>query len=38
MFRVSGDRVDLGLLADFLRALPLPARVLNELVRYNPHG
>ncbi|KND62212.1 putative exported protein [Candidatus Burkholderia verschuerenii] len=38
MFRVSGDRVDLGILADFLRALPLPSRVLNELVRYNPHG
>ncbi|WP_277187300.1 YhdP family protein [Caballeronia sp. BR00000012568055] len=38
LFRVAGDRVDLGILADFLRALPLPARVLNELVRFNPHG
>lgn len=35
---VSGDRVDLGILAEFSRALPLPRRLLNELVRFNPRG
>ncbi|WP_250463087.1 YhdP family protein [Caballeronia sp. GAFFF2] len=38
MFRVAGDHVDLGILADFVRALPVPPRVLNELVRFNPRG
>ncbi|MCC8391924.1 TIGR02099 family protein [Paraburkholderia sp. MMS20-SJTR3] len=35
---VSGDRVDLGILAEFSRALPLPRRFLNQLVRINPRG
>ena len=35
---VAGDRVDLGILAEFSRALPLPRRLLNELVRFNPRG
>lgn len=35
---VSGDRVDLGILAEFSRALPLPRRLLNSLVRFNPRG
>ncbi|SMG42663.1 YhdP family protein [Paraburkholderia susongensis] len=35
---VSGDRVDLGILAEFSRALPLPRRFLNMLVRINPRG
>jgi len=35
---VSGDRVDLGILAEFSRALPLPRALLNSLVRYNPRG
>ncbi|MFM0152504.1 YhdP family protein [Paraburkholderia sediminicola] len=35
---VSGDRVDLGILAEFSRALPLPSRLLNNLVRFNPRG
>ncbi|MFL9897598.1 YhdP family protein [Paraburkholderia fungorum] len=35
---VSGDRVDLGILAEFSRALPLPRRLLNNLVRFNPRG
>nr|WKF58397.1 hypothetical protein HUO10_002895 [Paraburkholderia busanensis] len=35
---VSGDRVDLGILAEFSRALPLPPRLLNNLVRFNPRG
>ncbi|APR36890.1 YhdP family phospholipid transporter [Paraburkholderia sp. SOS3] len=34
----SGDRVDLGILAEFSRALPLPRRLLNNLVRFNPRG
>ncbi|MDR5853637.1 AsmA-like C-terminal region-containing protein [Caballeronia sp. LZ062] len=38
LFRVTGDQVDLGILAEFTRALPVPARVLNELVRFNPRG
>ncbi|MCC8401349.1 TIGR02099 family protein [Paraburkholderia sp. MMS20-SJTN17] len=38
LLRVSGDRVDLGILAEFSRALPLPRRLLNELVRINPRG
>ncbi|MEZ0602774.1 YhdP family protein [Paraburkholderia sp. IW21] len=35
---VSGDRVDLGILAEFSRTLPLPQRLLNNLVRFNPRG
>ncbi|CAB3769857.1 hypothetical protein LMG29542_06207 [Paraburkholderia humisilvae] len=35
---VAGDRVDLGILAEFTRALPLPRRLLNSLVRFNPRG
>jgi uncharacterized protein (TIGR02099 family) len=38
LIRISGDTVDLGLLAQFMRALPLPHRVLNELDRFDPHG
>ncbi|APA85760.1 DUF3971 domain-containing protein [Paraburkholderia sprentiae WSM5005] len=38
LLSVSGDRVDLGILAEFSRALPLPRRFLNELVRINPRG
>ncbi|WP_233800029.1 YhdP family protein [Paraburkholderia sp. HP33-1] len=38
LLSISGDRVDLGILAEFSRALPLPRRLLNELVRINPRG
>ena len=38
LMSVSGDRVDLGILAEFSRALPLPRPLLNGLVRYNPRG
>jgi uncharacterized protein (TIGR02099 family) len=38
LISVSGDRVDLGILAEFSRALPLPGRLLNNLVRFNPRG
>jgi uncharacterized protein (TIGR02099 family) len=38
LFRIAGDQIDLGILAEFARTLPLPSRVLNELVRYNPRG
>ncbi|WP_345812927.1 YhdP family protein [Paraburkholderia sp. PREW-6R] len=38
LMSVSGDRVDLGILAEFSRALPLPPRLLNNLVRFNPRG
>jgi uncharacterized protein (TIGR02099 family) len=38
LFSVNGDRVDLGILAEFMRALPLPRRLLNGLVRFNPRG
>lgn len=38
LFGVSGDLVDLGILSEFMRALPLPARVENELLRFSPHG
>ncbi|WP_250533051.1 AsmA-like C-terminal region-containing protein [Caballeronia sp. AZ10_KS36] len=38
LFRITGDEADLGILAEFTRALPVPARVLNELVRFNPRG
>ncbi|MEX3931409.1 YhdP family protein [Paraburkholderia phymatum] len=38
LISITGDRVDLGILAEFSRALPLPKRLLNNLVRYNPRG
>ncbi|HEY1996218.1 YhdP family protein [Paraburkholderia sp.] len=38
LISVTGDRVDLGILAEFSRALPLSGRLLNELVRFNPRG
>ncbi|SAK51580.1 hypothetical protein AWB81_00951 [Caballeronia arationis] len=38
VFGVSGDRVDVGILAEFARALPLPRKVLTELVLFNPRG
>jgi uncharacterized protein (TIGR02099 family) len=38
LLAVSGDYVDLGILSEFLRALPLPARVQNNLIRYSPRG
>jgi len=38
LLSISGDRVDLGILAEFSRALPLPRRLLNGLVRFNPRG
>ncbi|KAF1055772.1 MAG: hypothetical protein GAK41_00339 [Burkholderia gladioli] len=38
LIRVAGDRVDLGILAEFVRGLPLPARFRNELVRVDPRG
>ncbi|WJF89780.1 YhdP family protein [Paraburkholderia bonniea] len=38
LLSVNGDRVDLGILAEFSRALPLPQRFLNELVRFDPRG
>ncbi|HXZ08922.1 MAG TPA: DUF3971 domain-containing protein, partial [Paraburkholderia sp.] len=38
LISIRGDRADLGVLAEFSRALPLPSRLLNELVRFNPHG
>ena len=38
LFSVTGDRVDLGILAEFSRALPLSGHLLNELVRFDPRG
>ncbi|SAK65251.1 hypothetical protein AWB78_02304 [Caballeronia calidae] len=38
LVRLTGDTVDIGILAEFVRALPVPAKVLNELVRFNPRG
>ena len=38
LLSVSGDRIDLGILAEFLRALPLPPRALDALVRFDPRG
>jgi uncharacterized protein (TIGR02099 family) len=38
LISVSGDRVDLGVLAEFSRALPLPEEFLDELVRFDPRG
>lgn len=38
LMSVKGDRIDLGILAEFMRALPLPPRVQAALVRFNPRG
>ncbi|GLU30685.1 AsmA-like C-terminal region-containing protein [Trinickia caryophylli] len=38
LMSVAGDRVDLGVLAEFSRALPVPERFLDELVRFDPRG
>jgi uncharacterized protein (TIGR02099 family) len=38
LISVTGDRVDLGILAAFTRALPVPRRFLDELVRFDPRG
>ncbi|HEV3106135.1 MAG TPA: DUF3971 domain-containing protein, partial [Trinickia sp.] len=38
LMSVTGDRVDLGVLAEFSRALPVPPRFLNVLVRFDPRG
>jgi uncharacterized protein (TIGR02099 family) len=38
LMSVTGDRVDLGILAAFTRALPVPSRFLDELVRFDPRG
>jgi uncharacterized protein (TIGR02099 family) len=38
LISVTGDRVDLGVLSQFSRALPVPERFLDELVRFDPHG
>ncbi|MGS1018976.1 YhdP family phospholipid transporter [Burkholderia glumae] len=38
LIQVAGDRVDLGILAEFVRGLPLPARLRNALVRTDPRG
>ena len=38
LMSVTGDRVDLGILAAFTRALPVPRRFLDELVRFDPRG
>ncbi|WP_321798366.1 YhdP family protein [Caballeronia sp. J97] len=38
IMRLTGDSADIGILAEFARALPVPAKVLNELVRFNPRG
>ena len=38
MFGVAGDVVDLGILGEFARALPLPSKAQNDLIRFNPRG
>ena len=38
LMSVAGDRVDLGVLAEFTRALPVPERFRDELVRFDPRG
>ncbi|MGS0896196.1 YhdP family phospholipid transporter [Burkholderia stagnalis] len=38
LISVAGDRVDLGILSEFIRGLPLPARLRNELIRTDPRG
>ncbi|CAG7600017.1 YhdP family protein [Candidatus Vallotia tarda] len=35
---ISGDTLDVGLLAQIMQALPLPAHILNALERLNPRG
>lgn len=35
---LSGDVLDIGLLADFSRTLPLPMRLKRNIDRYNPSG
>ncbi|MGI4985699.1 MAG: YhdP family phospholipid transporter, partial [Janthinobacterium lividum] len=35
---LSGDVVDIGLLADFSRALPMPTRLQHNLDRFDPQG
>jgi uncharacterized protein (TIGR02099 family) len=37
-FGVSGDLVDLGILGEFMRALPLPSKVQTDLIRFDPRG
>ncbi|RQR58466.1 DUF3971 domain-containing protein [Burkholderia sp. Bp9125] len=38
LISVTGDRVDLGILSEFIRGLPLPAHLRNELIRADPRG
>ncbi|MBJ9899853.1 YhdP family phospholipid transporter [Burkholderia cenocepacia] len=38
LLSVVGDRVDLGILSEFIRGLPLPARLRNELIKIDPRG
>lgn len=38
LFSVAGDQIDLGILGEFMRALPLPSRAQGALVRFNPQG
>ena len=38
LLSVVGDRVDLGILSEFIRGLPLPARLRNELIKLDPRG
>ena len=38
LLRLTGDSVDIGILAEFVRALPVPSKILNELLRFNPRG
>ncbi|PUA78459.1 DUF3971 domain-containing protein [Burkholderia sp. AU29985] len=38
LLSVVGDRVDLGILSEFIRGLPLPARLRNELLKIDPRG
>ncbi|WP_153101281.1 YhdP family protein [Paraburkholderia hayleyella] len=38
LLSATGDRVDLGILAEFSRALPLPQHLLSQLVRFDPRG
>ncbi|MEX3628747.1 MAG: AsmA-like C-terminal region-containing protein [Burkholderia sp.] len=38
LIQVAGDRVDLGIIGEFIRGLPLPARFRNELVRVDTRG
>lgn len=38
LISVTGDRVDLGILSEFVRALPLPAHLRNQLIKIDPRG